>query len=409
MAKEQNDSLDFTGNAWEILFQTVDNARFESDDSELIFEAVEKSIHFIPFGEYLKRYIYEKTEMQEDFDTVPLEEYQRTIIDSFRETHTPASFEPKSTRLSALAKNWLTQINVSRKTVFLLGFGLAMSAEDVNDFLRKGIREQGFNAKDPFEVICWYCYKNGYTYLKYESLMRAFSETEPGSSSLNSLYDEYTVSLHHAVRNLNSDAALMNYILKLRTPDNRTIISKSVFDSFTSLYRETREAVADFFNAIEDEETIIYYGLRKSGREQKVYTADDISAYDVEKVLYSAIPRDNHDNMIPSRRSKLHEQFNGYRINRQRISDILDGKTEANRYDLITLHFFIFSQQEMNQYRNRRKRFDVFIESMNQKLEKCYLSQLYVTNPYECFILMCILSDDPLVTFSDVYEMAYTE
>ena len=35
------------------------------------------------------------------------------------------------------------------------------------------------------------------------------------------------------------------------------------------------------------------------------------------------------------------------------------------------------------------------------------MGELYVANPYECFILMCILSDDPLGTYADVWEMAY--
>ena len=39
--------------------------------------------------------------------------------------------------------------------------------EDVNEFLTKALREQAINAKNPFEVICWYCYKNGYNYLKF--------------------------------------------------------------------------------------------------------------------------------------------------------------------------------------------------------------------------------------------------
>ncbi len=409
MSEETANILDFTGNAWEILYRTVDSARFETDDSELIYEAIQKQIQFVPFGEYLKRYIYEKTGMTGDYANVPPEDYQQTIIDSFHETHTPASFTPKTTRLSALVKNWLTQSTVSRQVVFLLGFGLSMTVEEVNDFLRKGIREQGINAKDPFEVICWYCYKNGYSYPKYESLMRIYTETDPGASDLGMLYDEYTISLRQAVRNLNSDAALIRYVLKLKTPDNRSAVSRSVYECFTGLYQETRETVADYFNAIEDEKTISHYGISRSGQKRKVYTAEDISGYDVEKVLYSAVPRDRHDNLIPVRRSHLNEQFNGYRIHRQRIADILEGRTEANRYDLLTLYFFVFSQRELDSYRNRRRRFEAFIEGANERLQKCWLSQIYVTNPYECFVLMCVLSDDPLGTFSDVNEMAYEE
>ena len=35
------------------------------------------------------------------------------------------------------------------------------------------------------------------------------------------------------------------------------------------------------------------------------------------------------------------------------------------------------------------------------------MGPLYIANPYECFILMCLLSEDPLGTYSDVLEVSY--
>ena len=40
-------------------------------------------------------------------------------------------------------------------------------------------------------------------------------------------------------------------------------------------------------------------------------------------------------------------------------------------------------------------------------LAACGYGGLYVATPYECFILMCILSEDPLSTYCDVWEMSY--
>ena len=44
---------------------------------------------------------------------------------------------------------------------------------------------------------------------------------------------------------------------------------------------------------------------------------------------------------------------------------------------------------------------------MNRILERCFLGELYVSNPYECFVLMCILSEEPLSTYADVWELSY--
>ena len=32
---------------------------------------------------------------------------------------------------------------------------------------------------------------------------------------------------------------------------------------------------------------------------------------------------------------------------------------------------------------------------------------IYIVNPYECFILMCLLTDCPLAVFSEIWEMSY--
>ena len=171
------DNLDFTGTAWDQFYNTVDSASFQTDDSDLIYQALEDEMMYIPFGEYLKRYVYQASGMTEDYAGIPLEEYVNTIVACFQEFNAPTSFTPTSTRPKAAVKNWLTQNSAKRSVVLLLGFGLRMSVEDVNDFLQKGIREQGINFKDPNEVICWYCYKNRYGFPKYQALVSHFENS----------------------------------------------------------------------------------------------------------------------------------------------------------------------------------------------------------------------------------------
>ena len=57
-------------------------------------------------------------------------------------------------------------------------------------------------------------------------------------------------------------------------------------------------------------------------------------------------------------------------------------------------------------------RFAVLLTSLsppvtNGYLADCSMGSLYITNPYECFVLMCILSEDPLGTYADVWELSY--
>ena len=42
-------------------------------------------------------------------------------------------------------------------------------------------------------------------------------------------------------------------------------------------------------------------------------------------------------------------------------------------------------------------------------LKKCGMSEIYIVNPYECFLLMCLLTDCPLAVFSEIWEKSYEE
>ena len=88
---------------------------------------------------------------------------------------------PTSTKLPALVNNWLTQASVKRETVFLLGFGLRMSAEDVSDFLTRVLKEQDFDFHNPEEVIYWYCYSKQLPYSKAEEYKENYKSMEPAA------------------------------------------------------------------------------------------------------------------------------------------------------------------------------------------------------------------------------------
>lgn len=391
-------SIDFTNKAWDVLYDAVDNNYFRERDAELIYSALKKRMKFISFGEYLKRYIYREACLGEPFEEVPLKEYQQIIKGAFSDNNTPQSFDPTTAKLSALSKKWLTQQTVRRKVVFLLGFGLAMSVDEVNEFLTKGLREQGINAKNPFEVICWYCYKNGYGYLKFERLWQIYNETPANSFDIKHFSEGLTIGARNSMNAINSDSALIAFVSKLKVDNNRAQHSVTAKKCFDELYTSAREIVAAIYNEDEAE--------RHRRGKQKVFTIDDITESDLEHMISSAIPVDRHGNLTPSKASKLNAQFAGKRFSRQHISEVQAGKADVTRFDLITLNFFIYSQT-LNTYPNAKARYTSFVESTNMILERCFLGELYVSNPYECFVLMCILSEDPLGTYADVWEKSY--
>lgn len=418
--------FDFTAAAWESLYDAVDDTQFLDKDAQLIYDSLRYRLKIRSFGDYLKRYIYIKAGLTEPFAEVPIKEYQLIIRDSFSDNHTPPSFSATTAKLSALSKNWLTQQTVKRNVVFLLGFGLNMSADDVNMFLTKALREQEINPKDPFEVLCWYCYKKRFNYLRFEKLWELYQTTPANYLDMERINGVETIGVRSMMHSIHDDATLIAHMSKLKSSSGISAMSYSAKRCFNQLYNEARDIIAALYNRSEEErhdsEVDTYahklslndrlYDVEKKRRieefreNKKVYIRDDITESDIEKVICAAIPKDRYGNLTPGKASKLNEQFSGKRFSRQRISDILSSDTEVSRFDLITLNFFVFSQK-LDLLPNPKTRYIAFQESMNKILEKCFLGKLYIQNPYENFILMCILSNDPLGTYADVWELSY--
>lgn len=420
--------FDFTANAWRSLYSAVDNEEFQDQDAEVIYMSLQSKLKLISFGDYLRRYIYLKAGLTEPFNEVPVREYQLIIKSAFEDNHTPASFTPTTAKLSALSKNWLTQQTVKRNVVFLLGFGLNMSVEDVNVFLTKALREPEINPKDPFEVICWYCYKNKYSYLKFRQLWELYENTPPNSVDMSLIYSERTIGMRNSMFSVHNDAALISHVSKLKNADNIPLMSATAKELFMELYDEARALIAQEYNRSVDEkhnaavneyirklsnnDRLYDYEkkerLEKFRQQIKYYEISDITESDIEHVICASIPTDRHGNLTPAKASKLNAQFAGKRFSRQRIGEILSGSTEISRFELITLNFFVFSQK-LNVWPDPKKRFSEFLRTTNEMLEKCNMGRIYIQNPYECFVLMCILSVDPLGTYADVWELSYED
>ena len=420
-------NLDFTQRAFDQFYDVVDDPRFHDQDQNVIYDAIKEKIQIVPFGDFLKRYICRKAELSGDYQNIPLKDYQEMICSSFQERQTPASFIPTTARLKNLAKNWLEQKTASRSVVLLLGFGLGMTEGDVDDFLVKALKEQRLNAKDPFEAVCWYCYKNGLGFIKFEQLWKEYTQT--GSQCIRSAGQslDSTSVFKQRMYAVANEGQLMNYLKTLPVQPGTLRQSVRARQQFDLIYAETCDWVADVLNDIETSDMEIgqdrlkdkldrndrYYEfekkemLEKASSRHQEYLPEKIKAADVERVVFAAVPKDKNGNLQPMKLSTLFSQFTGSRLSRQHINDILSGKALITRYDLITLSFLAFSRK-IDQYSTVLKRYSAFVDSTNDILEKSDMGPMYPVNPYESFLMMCILTDDPVGTFSDVLELSYT-
>ena len=121
-----------------------------------------------------------------------------------------------------------------------------------------------------------------------------------------------------------------------------------------------------------------------------------------EKLLeYLAFLKGRHDDP----KSEKSQAFQEFMILLERARKI--HKFPVERFDLITLEFFVISQEmaEDDPYTRYRH----FLEEIQEILARCEMSEIYIVNPYECFLLMCLLTDCPLAVFSEIWEKSYEE
>lgn len=415
-------NLDFTIYSEDKFYDTVDMEQFRDEDAESIYNHLHSYMKLIPFGDYLKRYIFKKAGFDGNFNDVDLRDYQHIIIDSFAENFTPKSFTETTAKMSVLAKNWLTQTSVSRNVVFLLGFGLNMSVQDVTEFLVHAQLEHDFNFKNPFEVICWYCYKNSLKYPKFVQLKEEYEALPPNRNYVDF---EATVGVRNMFLNVKSEEELMIKLSAIKSENRGEFFSVTAKKYFDELYFKAREIIAEKYNEDEmsyadrkandylerlsdseklslEEKNIRARNIRESA---KVFSSKDITVSDVEKFLCCGVPFDGKGNLLKFSKSTLAKHFNNKRMSRKHINDILSKKADVDRFDLITLSFFVHAMNEKED--NNKRRYIDFVDDTNKILLDCYMGEWYIANPYECFLLMCILSDWPMGAYSDVLERSF--
>lgn len=382
--------FEFTRRAFQNFQQVVNLERFEDQDADVIFQYLYRGMELVSFGDYLRRYIYSHFGITQPFSQVPLEVYKEILLESFERTRTPKSMKPTTAKLRTLASNWLTQASVKRETVFLLGFGLGMDAEEVKEFLMKVQRERDFDFSSPQEVIYWYCYRNRYGYEVADKMKLRYDEMDVPAQEGDRERCRRLLADHQL--HLDTQKGLWSYLGLLK--GSGVDSGYEAYRWFARLLEHSKEIIAKMYQ--QDVEEV---------KGKKLWTAGDISSGDVEKVIFNGIPVDKMGNLRRMSASILSKHFEQKRLSRQRINSILNRRSQPERYDLITLEFFIISQEMADT--DPKERYEVFLKEIEEILTDCHMERIYIVNPYESFILMCLLTDCPLAVFSEIWEMSY--
>lgn len=384
MENDLEKSYAFTIRAWSRIEGMLDREMFLKMEPDALFRALVGQFRPRPFHEYLKRYLYLKAGIRQPFHTVQTQAYLDIVMAAFQETNTPASFLSGTTRLRQSATNWLTRNDVSRDAVLLMGFGLYMTPEEVNDFLAKALHASVLDPDQPREAVCLYCYQHQYSFAKYQQLWHLY-ETMGDQLDASRIEQNQPVNRPASRIVIAEDTDLLSHLLACRKNGGLTPAQIRAREAYVQLYQGTLQMLSRETSS-------------RPGRGPGM----------VEKVLSAYAPVSPHGNLVSRRAIGTLADFARRRVSRQQIHNILTGSSLPSRYDILTLHFY--QQSELcGTETDRKKALIRFMDSSDSLLTGCGFGGLYPADPYDAFLSVCMLTDDPFAAYSDIMEYAYTD
>ena len=177
-------------------------------------------------------------------------------------------------------------------------------------------------------------------------------------------------------------------VLKLHQDQMPDVIA----EEYRALYRRAARAAYKIVR-VEDEG-----GDRRKQRKEA-------TPAEIEMILCSGIPKNSSGNLVNVSRSILNKQFQKKRMSRQRISRAMKYSNVIERFDFITLLFLVYAIEVEPDW--PVERFMAYIDEINEILARCNMMNIYPVNPYESFILMCLLTEEPLGTYADIWELSF--
>ena len=353
----------------------------------------------VGFCGYLKRDLYRLMKREgiltdEKFEDVKVRKMNEYLRRSFRAGGVPFSFEGKEVKTD----RWLTQKSVSRDVVLLVGFGLRMGPEQVDDYFTKGLNQMRFSFINPREVICYYCYANNLSFMDFETIEKiceqrfsGLSEAERKERAGKDMFSGF--GKERLVSDINY---LYEFVLFLKCSGSYERSKNNALLQFEQLADEVQRLYIE--ELVENEETDEIADKNKNQR----------NSYLIEKALYAgAFFYDENNNLLKDADETVESSLESYYLTRPKINKILKGKQGVSRFDLITLYFYCFAKKCTDfdvSVEERKERCFTFIDDMNVILMKANMYKYNVTNPYECFILLCVMAEDPFESFTELYS-----
>lgn len=295
---------------------------------------------------------------------------------------------------TAEIKRHLSKTDVcKRDTMFKISFALHMDNNITAQFLTNVLAERSYNYRLPEEIIYHFCqshpeYNSYCTAMKYIEKYETMS-TVPVSGTAD---DGYSASATAAMDTaMSTPEQLFDFLMNFRP--NFDGISRTVYKNFMALYGQAL-ACAQAFNA---------------DSEHPVDNPESLA-----KEIYDCIPRTYRNGSaegdfvkVNANSTSLYHEVLNSSLLCDRMRKIIDGKSAAQKKDIVILYFYIFCRNTEQKKKNCVYDFEVFRSELNITLMECGMSGLYALNRFDNLVMMSFWSVNPYEFFGEIINESF--
>lgn len=404
----------------------------------------------LTFGDYIYLYIYRNTPLctqYENYKKVPPEVYYKEYIAKSFENRLgkrSGSLNPQvSVSLSTVKPLLAGQKAPTRDKVFLFAFGLGMDVETVSMILKKCLMEADFNMKDPKEVIYYWCLKQNIPYsgmlrwMEYYESMNV--ESDHARRKLTDVDRTGTYLLSSRVRqNFRDDEDIKAYLFSLKKADSSSRLRKSAKEVYRRLFHAFPHTEVSQAQTVFDEKEISqsyreYIASREQNEEYRIQQKAQKKAQKEDEKYTAFLQVETGVRILAGIRKRCYEEnkeqllepkvlaylFQDLSFTKKTVMDRIYGDTPVSRKELLTAEFIVYmvelpeDEREEKQYaegtdvltyRDRQDSIMDFEEDVSATLAKLEMERFYVRNPFELFLVFCLLHRDPFAYFMASWE-----
>lgn len=425
-------------------------------NQEIFDEIMENAVdNRLTWGDHIKRYIFDcisdGTMKIEDITRKQMEDFiKKAFADNGMRDR--GSIDPEAnTPLSAQLKNLDKPVmKIKRKTCFLFCFGLNMD-EDAASYMLEVLRQANFNPRNYKEAIYYYCLCNNLQYAGVVEWLGKYNNLPENDPFMNDQNSSDSLVLENRLKIIAKNATekdFLEYLAMLKQLPDKDKKSKTRANVLARYCREFYQYQSEYCEKVDDDLLEAEDSVVAFMKEEEVTKAEAIEASDNKKKSFGRKKRSKKEQLkhrfaVINRALFLEDDFSLANFEKclktlpaetVTVSPVLkqmvredlmvlprftedalkhkigsERSTEITREDILTIIFLVcssimgedFAEEGGYDYRQRKAE---FVCEANLALEKCGFGNVYLLNPFELFLVSCLLQPRPMEYFLSVWR-----